>query len=116
MSAQATKTEDIYERLANALEALPHGFARTPSGVEFELMKKAFTPEEAELAGQLTRTAETVSADALSPLFEAVVEATEEAILNSLFRAEAVRGPRGTGGALPLDSVLPLLREYRVIR
>lgn len=65
---------------------------------------------------QLTRTAEAVALDAQSPLFEAVVEATEEAILNSLFRAESVRGPRGTVGALPLDSVLPLLREYRVIR
>ena len=30
------KSEDIYERLANALDALPHGFARTPSGVETE--------------------------------------------------------------------------------
>ena len=38
------KSVDIYERLANALEALPHGFARTPSGVEIKLMKKAFTP------------------------------------------------------------------------
>ncbi len=66
--------------------------------------------------GQLTRTAEAVAGDAVSPLFEAVVEATEEAILNSLFRAEAVRGPRGTVVPLPLDSVLPLLREYRVIR
>lgn len=66
--------------------------------------------------GQLTRTAETVTNDAMSPLFEAVVEATEEAILNSLFRAETVRGPRGTVGALPLDSVIPILREYRVIR
>jgi len=66
--------------------------------------------------GQLTRTAETVANDAQSPLFEAVVEATEEAILNSLFRAESVRGPRGTVGALPLDSVTTILREYRVIR
>ena len=66
--------------------------------------------------GQLTRSAETVANDALSPLFEAVVEATEEAILNSLFRAETVRGPRGTVGALPLDSVVTILREYRVIR
>ena len=53
--------EDIYERLAAALEALPHGFARTPSGVEFELMKKAFTPEEVWLAGQLTRVPETAT-------------------------------------------------------
>jgi D-aminopeptidase len=66
--------------------------------------------------GRLTRTAESVAADAISPLFEAVVEATEEAILNSLFKAESVRGPRGTVGALPLDSVTTILREYRVIR
>jgi len=66
--------------------------------------------------GQLTRSAEAVANDAMSPLFEAVVEATEEAILNSLFRAETVRGPRGTVGALPLDSVITILREYRVIR
>jgi D-aminopeptidase len=66
--------------------------------------------------GHLTRTGESVANDAQSPLFEAVVEATEEAILNSLFRAETVRGPRGTVGALPLDSVTTILREYRVIR
>jgi D-aminopeptidase len=66
--------------------------------------------------GRLTRTTEAVTNDAISPLFEAVVEATEEAILNSLFRAESVRGPRGTIGALPLDSVTSILREYRVIR
>jgi NAD-dependent dihydropyrimidine dehydrogenase PreA subunit len=50
---------DIYERLANALDALPHGFARTPSGVEIALIKKVFTEEEVWLAGQLTRTPET---------------------------------------------------------
>jgi D-aminopeptidase len=66
--------------------------------------------------GQLTRTAEAVTNDAISPLFEAVVEATEEAILNSLFKAESVRGRFGTVTALPLDSVIPILREYRVIR
>ena len=66
--------------------------------------------------GRLTRSAEVVANDALSPLFEAVAEATEEAILNSLFRAESVRGRRGVVGALPLDSVVPILREYRVIR
>ena len=67
-------------------------------------------------AGQLTRSAEVVSNDAMSPLFEAAVEATEEAILNSLFRAEPVRGPRGVVPALPLDSVTTILREHRVIR
>jgi D-aminopeptidase len=65
--------------------------------------------------GRLTRSVEHVSHEALSPLFQAVVEATEEAIINSLFRAETVRGARGTVTALPLDSVIPILREHRVI-
>ena len=54
--------EDIYERLADALDALPHGFARTPSGVELRLIKMAFTEEEVWLAGQLTRFPETAAA------------------------------------------------------
>jgi len=65
--------------------------------------------------GQRTRTGETVAGEAISPLFEAVVEATEEAIVNSLFRAETVHGYRGTVAALPLDSVVTILREHRVI-
>jgi len=52
---------DIYERLANALDALPHGFARTQSGVEIKLIKMAFTEEEVWLAGQLTRFPETAA-------------------------------------------------------
>ena len=55
------KQIDIHERLAAAQEALPHGFPRTPSGVEIKLIKKAFTPEEVSLAGQLTRFPETAA-------------------------------------------------------
>jgi ferredoxin len=53
---------NVYERLADALDALPHGFARTPSGVEIRLIKKAFTEEEVWLAGQLTSVPETAAA------------------------------------------------------
>jgi len=65
--------------------------------------------------GLVVRSGETVATDAMSPLFQAVAEATEEAVLNSLFRAESVRGPRATIRALPLDSILPILRERRAI-
>jgi D-aminopeptidase len=65
--------------------------------------------------GQRTRTLESVATDAMSPLFQATAEATEEAVLNSLFRAESVRGAIGTVRALPLDSILPILREHRVL-
>jgi electron transport complex protein RnfB len=55
------KEIDIYERLAAAQEALPHGFPRTKSGVEIKLIKMAFSPEEVALAGQLTRFPETAA-------------------------------------------------------
>ena len=48
----------------------------------------------------------------MSPLFLAVVEATEEAIYNSLFKAETLTGINGrTVEALPLDKVIPWLKE-----
>jgi D-aminopeptidase len=52
----------------------------------------------------------------LSALFEAVVEATEEAALNSLFRATTVSGYRGrTTRSLPVERVLELLREHGLL-
>lgn len=50
--------------------------------------------------------------DLLSPLFEAVVEATEEAIYNSLFRASTTTARGTTVEALPLDRTLEVLRRY----
>ena len=52
--------------------------------------------------------------DAVSPLFMAAIEATEEAILNSLFMAETMKGKRGRiVEALPLDKIIPLLKKYK---
>ncbi|MGH9817896.1 MAG: P1 family peptidase, partial [Candidatus Acidiferrales bacterium] len=48
----------------------------------------------------------------LSPLFEAVVDATEEAIYNSLLRATTVRGIEGhTGEAIPIERLRGLLAK-----
>ncbi|MFQ5570666.1 MAG: P1 family peptidase [Rhodothermales bacterium] len=52
----------------------------------------------------------------MSPLFQAVAEATEEAIYNSLFRATTVTGHRGTMEALPLDRTVDVLKKYGVLR
>ncbi len=54
---------------------------------------------------------ETLPNDRVSPLFQATVEATEEAILNSLFRATTEVGHRGTIEALPLERTLEVLRR-----
>jgi D-aminopeptidase len=52
--------------------------------------------------------------DALSPVFQAVVEATEEAIYNSLFMATTVSSRSGTVEAIPRDRVREVLREYGI--
>lgn len=54
--------------------------------------------------------------DEMSPLFMAAIEATEEAIINSLFMAMDMKGKGGrTIEALPLDKVLPILKQYNRI-
>jgi D-aminopeptidase len=53
--------------------------------------------------------------DAMSPLFEAVIEATEEAIYNSLFRAVTTTGRGRTIEALPVDRTIEILRKYNAI-
>ncbi|MCA1564632.1 MAG: P1 family peptidase [Acidobacteria bacterium] len=57
-----------------------------------------------------------LSNDAMSPLFLACIEATEEAIYNSLFRAQTTTGRGGlTVEALPLERTLEILRKYNAL-
>jgi D-aminopeptidase len=58
------------------------------------------------------RSVKTLANDAVSPLFLAVIEATEEAIYNSLFRATTTTGRGRTVEALPLDRTLEILRQH----
>jgi D-aminopeptidase len=68
-------------------------------------------------AGEKVRTTQTLGNEAMSPLFQAVVEATEEAIYNSLLRATTVTGRDGHRvEALPVEKVVEILRKYGVIR
>lgn len=48
----------------------------------------------------------------VSPLFQAVVESTEEAIYNALFMATEVSGHRGTVRALPVHEVVKMFSEH----
>lgn len=50
----------------------------------------------------------------VTPLFMAVIEATEEAIINSLFMANSMKGRNGNAvESLPLDEVMKLWRKQR---
>jgi D-aminopeptidase len=57
-----------------------------------------------------------ISNEAMSPLFVATIDATEEAIINSLFRAATVSGNGHTAEALPLDATIQILRRHNTIR
>jgi Pyruvate/2-oxoacid:ferredoxin oxidoreductase delta subunit len=111
MMRKPEKAQDVYERLAAALEALPHGFARTSSGVEIKLMKKAFTEEEAGLAGQLTRTPET-AAEIANRLGRDVAEVSE--ILEKLLPLGLVSLPGNTAGGGVLKEEMTGDKKYRL--
>jgi D-aminopeptidase len=57
-----------------------------------------------------------LSNDEMSPLFLAVIEATEEAIYNSLFKAETTTGSGHTVEALPLEPTLQILRRMSLLK
>jgi D-aminopeptidase len=64
-----------------------------------------------------TAAVRTLDGGRVSPLFQAAIEATEEAIYNSLFMATAVEGHGGrTAEALPVDRVLEILRSHGAVR
>jgi D-aminopeptidase len=64
-----------------------------------------------------TQTLTLLRNDAMSSLFMAAIEATEEAIINSLFQATTMLGRDGHKiEALPLERVLPILKKYGVVK
>lgn len=64
-------------------------------------------------ASESLRQTQTLGNEAMSPLFQAVVEATEEAIYNSLCKATTMTGRAGLRiEALPLDQTKEVLRKY----
>ncbi|MBW1849013.1 MAG: 4Fe-4S binding protein [Deltaproteobacteria bacterium] len=52
--------EDVYTRLREFLNTLPAGYPETPTGVEIKILKKLFTPDEAELAMKLNKEPESI--------------------------------------------------------
>jgi D-aminopeptidase len=63
--------------------------------------------------GGLTRATAELNDASISPLFQAAIEATEEAIVNSLLKATTTTGFKGrTIEALPLEKVREVLKAY----
>jgi D-aminopeptidase len=64
----------------------------------------------------LMRHMEVLTNDAMSPLFLAAIEATEEAVYNSLFRATTTTGQGHTVQALPIERTREILKKHGAIR
>ena len=63
-----------------------------------------------------SRHIEVLTNDAMSPLFLAVIEATEEPVYNSMFRATTTTGRGHTVEALPIEKSTEILRKYGAIK
>lgn len=72
----------------------------------------AFSTANRVNANDRTRNVQLLGNDAMSPLFQAVIEATEEAIINSLLKATTVTGNGRTIEAIPIEKVKEILAKY----
>ncbi len=72
----------------------------------------AFSTANRINASDRVRNISLLGNDAMSPLFQAVIEATEEAIYNSMFKATTVEGNGRKIEALPVEKVREILRKY----
>jgi D-aminopeptidase len=69
------------------------------------------SPAVRRRAGETRRSVAELANDEMSGLFQAVADATEEAIYNSMFTATTVSSRNGTVEALPVAEVLAILRS-----
>ncbi len=68
------------------------------------------SPEMRSRVGETQpRARQVLPTDAVSPLFQAALEATEEAVYNALFQATTVSSKFGTAQAIPIERVRELL-------
>jgi len=111
----ATDAPLDHRQLKRLAERSMAGLARTGSSMtngsgDYAI---AFSTANRINASEPLRNVQIVGNDAMSPLFQAVIEATEEAIINSPFKATTVTGKDNrTVEALPLDQTLTILKKY----
>lgn len=79
-----------------------------------ESVRRRVAPPTTHVRAPDRRATTELTNDAMSALFQAVVESTEEAIYNSMLRAVTVTGRGRTVEALPIDRVREVLRKYNV--
>jgi D-aminopeptidase len=92
------------------------GLARTGSSYsngsgDFAIAFSTSTDMRSAFGDSTARPRRVLPPDAMSPFFQAALEATEEAVYNSLFQATRISSRFGTAEPIPIDRVRELLRD-----
>ncbi|MCC6859023.1 MAG: P1 family peptidase [Bryobacterales bacterium] len=111
------ESRDLRRLAARAL----FGLARTGSSYshgsgDFAIAFSTATGLRVRFGETAPRTRLLLPSEGVSPLFEAALEAAEEAVYNSLLRAETVKSRYGTGEAIPVERLVPLLQRFGIGR
>ncbi|REF28221.1 L-aminopeptidase/D-esterase-like protein [Xenorhabdus cabanillasii] len=104
--------EKIAKRVSLGL-AKVGGVARNTSG---EIFIAFSTANNSTFSREDIKTVEILPNDKLDPLYEATINATEEAIINAMFAAKTMVGRNGnTSYAIPKDRVREILKKYNLL-
>jgi D-aminopeptidase len=103
---------DLRRIAARAVFALARTGSSYSNGSGDYAIAFSTSPEMRTRFGDAAPRARTIlPPDGVSPLFQAVLEATEEAVYNSLFKATTVTSRFGTAEAIPIDKVKEILAK-----
>jgi D-aminopeptidase len=94
-----------------------YGLARTGSSFsngsgEFAIAFSTAADLRTKFGATAPRSRTLLPTDGVSPLFQAALEATEEAVYNSMLKATTVTSRSGKSEALPIDRVREILARY----
>ena len=115
VATDAPLSDRNIERLAaRAIMGLARTGSSASNGSGDYVIAFSTAPEVRRAFGARRLETQEIGNDAMSGLFQGVVEATEEAILNSLFMATTTTGNGSTVEAIPLDALRAVLKKYGV--
>ena len=116
VATDAPLSDRNLERLASrALMGLARTGSYASNGSGDYVISFSTAPSMRRRPGAAPASGNEVGNDAISALFLATVEATQEAIYNSMFKAVTVTSRFGTREALPIEETVEVLRRYGVI-
>jgi D-aminopeptidase len=117
VATDAPLSDRNLERLAaRAIMGLARTGSSASNGSGDYVIAFSTAPEVRRAFGARRLETAEVGNDAMSGLFQGVVEATEEAIYNSMFMATTTTGSGSTVEAIPLDALRRVLKKYGVAR